>query len=95
MEELVTFVQGAIGGGVAYDAVKVSLGSHFDKLSSYLSNGEDSKFEAALEMLFEENKELKQQIIDLQEGKRVNSIKIGGNSSGVNVIGNNNNVNRK
>lgn len=56
------------------------------------------KFQSVLEFLLEENQTLKNQIIELQKGNSVtidNNIKVGGNSSGINVIGNNNNVNRK
>ncbi len=102
MQSLVTFVQEAIVGGVtgsvAYDGIKLVLGSSYDKLAKYLSNDETEKFQSVLEFLLEENQTLKNQIIELQKGNSVtidNSIKIGGNSSGVNVIGNNNNVNRK
>lgn len=102
MQEVITFVSTAIAGGVVgnttYDGLKIVLGSSFDKLSSYLSNNQEAKFEGALEMLLEQNEELKKQIIELQKGNSLtidNSIKIGGNSSGVNVVGNNNNVNRK
>lgn len=102
MQEIIQFVSTSIASGVvgsvAYDGLKAILGSSFDKLSSYLVNDEKAKFEGALEMLLEQNEELKQQIIELQKGNSVtidNSIKIGGNSSGVNVIGSNNNVNRK
>ncbi len=97
MQEVVQFVATSIMGGVAYDGIKVILGSSFDKLSSYLSNNEEIKFEAYLEGLLEQNEELKQQIIDLREGKSVssdNSITIGGNSSGINITGNNNTVNK-
>ena len=102
MQEIVEFVSGAMVGGVVgnttHDGLKVILGSSFDRLSSYLSNNEKAKFEGALEMLLEQNEELKQQIVDLQEGKTVttdNSVKIGGNNSGVVVTGNHNSVNRK
>ena len=102
MQSLVTFVQEAIVGGVtgsvAYDGIKLVLGSSYDKLAKYLSNDETEKFQSVLEFLLEENETLKNQIIELQKGNSVtidNSIKVGGNSSGVNVIGNNNNVNRK
>ena len=102
MQSLVTFVQEAIVGGVtgsvAYDGIKLVLGSSYDKLAKYLSNDETEKFQSVLEFLLEENETLKNQIIELQKGNSVtidNSIKVGGNSSGINVIGNNNNVNRK
>jgi hypothetical protein len=98
MQEIITFVQDSIMGGVAYDGIKIVLGSSFTQLYTYLSNNQNEKFEGALEMLFEQNEDLKQKIIELQNGGSVtidNSIKIGGNNSGVNIIGNNNDVNRK
>jgi hypothetical protein len=99
MQNLVTFVQEAIvsgvAGSVAYDGLKTVLGSSYDRLSTYLSNNETEKFEGALEMLLEENQELKQQIEQLQQGRSItydNSVKIGGNNSGNIVTGNNNTV---
>ena len=75
MQEIVEFISGAMIGGVVgnttHDGLKVILGSSFDKLSSYLSNNEKLKFEGALEMLFEQNEELKQQIMDLQRRKKI------------------------
>ena len=68
MEEIVLFVSSALTGGVAYDAVKVSLGSHYEKLSSYLSKGEDAKFEGALEILLED-KDLREKIEAIMDGK--------------------------
>ena len=102
MQEIVQFVSTSIASGVvgnvAYDGLKVILGSSFDKLSSFLSNNQEKKFEGALEILLEQNKELKQQIIELQQGKTAvhdNSVKVNGNNSGVIVTGSNNSVNRK
>ena len=47
MQSLVTFVQEAIVGGVtgsvAYDGIKLVLGSSYDKLAKYLSNDETEK----------------------------------------------------
>ena len=76
MQEIIEFVSVAMVGGVigntTHDGLKAILGSSFDRLSSYLSNNEKAKFEGALEMLLEQNKELKEQIIDLQQGKKIN-----------------------
>lgn len=101
MQEIVQFVStsmaSGIVGSVTYDGLKIILGSSFDKLSSYLSSNQKEKFEGALEMLLEQNKELKQQIIELQQGKNIvndNSIKISGKNSGINVTGNNNIINK-
>lgn len=101
MQELVQFVSGAMIGGVVgnttYDGLKIILGSSFDRLSNYLLNNEIIKFEVALDMLFEENKELKTEIEQLQQGKSVvsdNSIKVGGNNSGNIVTGNNNTIHK-
>mgnify|MGYP003543921895 CR=1 FL=1 len=98
MQEIIQFVSNSITGGVAYDSLKVILGSSFNKLTSYLSNNEKEKFEGALEILLEQNEEMKQQIIELQKGKSIvndKSIKIGGQSSGINVTGNNNIINKE
>jgi hypothetical protein len=102
MQEIVQFVSGAMIGGVVgnttYDGLKVILGSSFDMLANFLSNNENAEFKGALTILLAQNEELKQQIIDLQQGKSVsndNSVKVGGNNSGVIVTGNNNSVNRK
>ena len=98
MQEIIQFVSNLITEGVAYDSLKVILGSSFNKLTSYLSNNEKEKFEGALEILLEQNEEMKQQIIELQKGKsivNVKSIKIGGQSSGINVTGNNNIINKE
>ena len=101
MQETVKFISEAMVGGVVgnatYEGLKVILGSSFDRLSNYLINKETVKFEVALDMLFEENKELKRQIEQLQQGKSVtfdNSIKVGGNNSGNIVTGNNNTINK-
>ena len=98
MQEIIQFVSNLITEGVAYDSHKVILGSSFNKLTSYLSNNEKEKFEGALEILLEQNEEMKQQIIELQKGKSIvndKSIKIGGQSSGINVTGNNNIINKE
>lgn len=102
MQELVQFVSGAMIGGVVgnttYDGLKIILGSSFDMLVNFLSNNEKAEFKGALTMLLAQNEELKQQIIDLQQGKSVindNSIKVGGNNSGNIVTGNNNTINKK
>jgi len=75
MQEIVIFVSTAIAGGVvgntSYDSLKVILGSSFDRLSNYLSNNQNEKFKGALEMLLEQNEELKQKIIELQQGKSI------------------------
>jgi len=101
MQEIVQFVSGAMIGGVVgnttYDGLKVVLGSSFDMLANFLSNNEKAEFKGALTILLAQNEELKQQIIDLQQGKSVsndNSVKIGGNNSGVVVTGNNNSIHK-
>ena len=72
MQEIVQFVSTSIASGVvgsvAYDGLKVVLGSSFDKLSSYLSNNQEAKFEGALEMLLED-KTLLKEIEALMDGK--------------------------
>ena len=98
MQEIIQFVSNLITEGVAYDSLKVILGSSFNKLTSYLSNNEKEKFEGALEILLEQNEEMKQQIIELQKGKSIvndKSIKIGGQSSSINVTSNNNIINKE
>ena len=98
MQEIIQFVSNLITEGVAYDSLKVILGSSFNKLTSYLSNNEKEKFEGALEILLEQNEEIKQQIIKLQQGKSIindNSIRIDGKNSGINVTGNNNIINKE
>jgi len=86
MQNLVTFVQEAIvsgvAGSVAYDGLKVVLGTSFDRLSTYISNDETAKFEGALEMLLEENDELRKQIEALKEGKEVFSTVINQSHTG-------------
>ena len=77
MQEIIQFVSNLITEGVAYDSLKVILGSSFNKLTSYLSNNEKEKFEGALEILLEQNEEMKQQIIELQKGKPVISVVFG------------------
>ena len=56
MQEIIQFVSNLITEGVAYDSLKVILGSSFNKLTSYLSNNEKEKFEGALEILLEQNR---------------------------------------
>ena len=74
MQELVEFVSGAMVGGVAgnatYDGLKVILGSSFSRLSSYLSNNQEAKFEGALEMLLEDETLVKK-IEELMDGKTI------------------------
>ena len=88
MLEIVNFVSSSIVGGVAgnlaYDELKIILGSFFHKLSSYLHNEEHSKFQSELEVLLDKNKELKQQIIALHQAKNTN-ITINGDIKGVGV----------
>ena len=76
MQEIVQFVSTSIASGVvgsvAYDGLKVVLGSSFDKLSSYLSNNEKAKFEGALEILLE-NETLVKEIESLMEGKTIDN----------------------
>lgn len=97
MQEIIQFVSNLITEGVAYDSLKVILGSSFNKLTSYLSNNEKEKFEGALEILLAQNEEIKQQIIKLQQGKSIindKSIRIDGKNSGINITGNNNTINK-
>ena len=94
MQEIIQFVSNLITEGVAYDSLKVILGSSFNKLTSYLSNNEKEKFEG----LLKQKEEMKQQIKKQQKGKSIvndKSIKIGGQSSGINVTGNNNIINKE
>jgi len=76
MQGIVQFVSTAIAGGVvgniAYDSLKVILGSQFDKLSSYLANKQEAKFEGALEVLLED-KTIAKKIEELMEGKIIDN----------------------
>ena len=87
MQDIIQFVSTSIASGVvgsvAYDGLKAVLGSSFDRLSNYLSNNETVKFEVALEMLFEENQELKKQIEQLQQEKEVSITTITQTHSGL------------
>ena len=80
MQELIQFVSTSIAGGAvgnfAYDGLKAILGSSFDRLSIYLSNNQIAKFEGALEILIEQNEELKKQIDQLQKGEEITSTTI-------------------
>jgi hypothetical protein len=74
MQEIMQFVSSSIASGivgnVAYDGLKVILGSSFSKLSDYLSNNQKVKFECALEMLLEDETLVKK-IEYLMEGKTI------------------------
>jgi len=59
-------------GNATYDSLKVILGSSFDKLSSYLANKQEAKFEGALEMLLED-KTIAKKIEELMEGKIIDN----------------------
>ena len=73
MKELIEFVSislvTGVVGNVTYDELKTILGSSFNKLTNYLSNNEKAKFEGALEMLIEQNVNIKQEIEKLQKSK--------------------------
>ena len=101
MQEIVQFVSTSIASGVvgsvAYDGLKAVLGSSFDMLSDYLSTNKEAEFNGALTMLLMQNEALKQQIIELQQGKSIvfdNSVDVGGNNSGNIVTGSNNTVSK-
>ena len=74
MQGVVEFIGKAILGKVVgdgvYDGLKVIFGSYFDKLSSYLKNGEREKFETSLEILLEDE-EIKSKILDLMRGVNI------------------------
>ena len=80
MQELINFVSLSIVGGTignaSYDGLKLILGNHFDKLLNYLKENKQEKFEGALEILLEENSELREQIEQLKQGKKINIINI-------------------
>jgi hypothetical protein len=88
--DLINFVQETIVSGVAgsaaYDGLKMILGKSYEKLSTYLKNNETSKFEAALDILFSENEELRKQIERLQKGENIQNI-VQNNVYGDNIAG--------
>ncbi len=74
MKEIIEFVsssivEGAVGD-IVYNSLKAILGSSFDILSRYIKNNKNEKFEGALEMLLEQNSQLKEKIEKLIQESR-------------------------
>ncbi len=74
MKEIIEFVSSSIVEGVVgdivYNSLKAILGSSFDILSRYIKNNKNEKFEGALEMLLEQNSQLKEEIEKLIQESR-------------------------
>jgi len=66
-----TMASGIIGNA-AYDSLKALLGNSFGRLTGYVANNQNAKFEETLEVLLESDETLRTQLTALASGMRVN-----------------------
>ena len=76
-----------VSGNAAYEGIKFILGGTFSSLEASAKADDKDKFEIILQTAMEQNKEVKQQLEQLQQGQSIHSIKQN-NVFGDNVAGN-------
>ncbi len=93
--DLISFVFGAaasgVTGGAAYDGIKLVLGNSFAKLEAFAKNDDKGSFELVLQTVLESNATIKQQLEQLEQLQRGESITLVNqqhSGSGDNVAGN-------
>lgn len=94
--QLVEFTWNTISSGMYYDALKLTLGHSFERLTVFKTEDKKERFEDSLSGMLEANQDIFEAILRLassNESVSISSIKTGNVNAGGNVIiGNNNSV---
>lgn len=68
MNELINFAWSAMAGGAFYDGIKALLGTSFNRLHQHYTQQERAEFEQTLEILLDNNQQLRQNLAALAQG---------------------------
>ncbi|MDO5356115.1 MAG: hypothetical protein Q4E77_01290 [Conchiformibius sp.] len=67
-------IASGMAGNAAYDGIKALLGNSFNRLEQHYTQQERTEFEQTLEILLENNRQLRQDLTALAQGKNSRNI---------------------